>query len=133
MGYVSDIYMVMKTADFKRLKNHPAIKAPDTVSFGDHEGESYTMLFINERHWYGEWEPAKRKISEDLVWDFVLEQEDFMDELKKLDFFDFVRTGETADDLEEYHSSSIGNLLWAEPVRDEFPLVTFEANVFSPD
>lgn len=135
MSYASDVYLVLKTADFKRLKDHPAIVDPDTVSFGVRKGTGFTMIFINEKKWYGEWEPAKRKkiYSEDPVWAFVLEQEDFMDELKKLDFFDFVRTGETADDLEEYHSSSIGNLLWAEPVRDEFPLVTFEANVFSPD
>lgn len=130
MGYVSDIYIVMKTADFKRLRNYPAIKAPDTVSFGIRDGISYTMLFLNEKHWYGIWDVSARKPDPR---EFILDQENFMDELKKLDFFDFVRTGETADDLEEYHSSGTDSLLWAEPVKGEFPFVTFEADVFSPD
>jgi len=130
MGYVSDLYVVMKTADFKRLKDHPAIKNPDTVTFGEREGVSYTMIFLTEKNWYGEWDVSARKPDPR---EFILDQENFMDELKKLGFFDFVRTGETADDLEEYHSSGTVSLLWAEPGQGEFPFVTFEADVFSPD
>ena len=129
MSYASDIYLVLKTADFRRLKDHPAIARADTVAFGEWEGVSYTMIFLYERNWYGEWEKEKR-IQDPRI--FVQDQEAVMDEVKKLDFYDFVRTGETSDDLEEYHSSGTRNLLWAEPVQNEFPFVTFEANVFSP-
>ena len=132
MSYASDIYLVLKTADYMRLKDHPAIKAPDTVSFGDHEGISYTMIFINEIHWYGEWNISARAARKPEHREFILDQESFMDEVKKFDFYDFVRTGETADDMEEYHSGS-ENLLWAEPVQGGFPFVTFEADVFQPD
>ncbi len=133
MCYASDVYMAMKTADFKRLKNHPAIAGADTVTFGEREGIGYTMIFINEIHWYGEWNISARAARKPEHREFILDQENFMDELKKLDFFDFVRTGETADDPEEYHSSGTDGLLWAEPVRGEFPFVTFDADVFSPD
>lgn len=132
MGYRSDIYVAIKTDDYFLLKNHPAI-AGAAEHWGSKEGTEYTLLTLNEVKWYGAWEDSDRHASE---MKYVKDQEEFMDEIKKLDFFNFVRTGELMEDVEEHCSSDTGNrLVWVELVEsqgsaDRLPLVVYDEDVY---
>ncbi len=132
MQYISDVFVVLKTADFERLRNHPAIQNPGFVTFGSCKGAGYAMILIHEAKWYGVWETEARKDFAEP--DFVLEQQDFADELKKLDFFNFVRKGELVEDTEEHYSGS-GRLVWVDFVKScgedkPMPLVMTDESVF---
>jgi len=52
MKYISDVYVVLKTADFERLRNHPAIQNPGFVTFGSFQGVGYAMLIPKLTNFY---------------------------------------------------------------------------------
>jgi len=94
----------------------------------------FRMLIIHEAKWYGVWESESRK-TEFAEPGFVLEQQDFADELKKLDFYNFVRKGELVEDTEEHYSSGSGRLVWLDYVLPygeykPMPILTYDESVF---
>ena len=134
MSYMSDVIMVLKTDDYNRLKDRSCLVTATTVS-GTYKGTSYTMSFVDYTKWYGIWDTADRKHAISQQW--MRDQEDFMDELKKLDFYNFIRTGEYIDDVEEHYSgdTKLIEVSWIKSEGEDkpLPLVIYNEDVFHED
>lgn len=134
MGYRSDVIIALKTDDYNRLKDRSCLITATTVS-GTYEGTDYTMLSVDYTKWYGIWDTTDRKHAISQQW--VRDQEDFMDELKKLDFYNFIRTGEYIDDVEEHYSgdTKLIEVSWIKSEGEDkpLPLVIYNEDVFHED
>lgn len=114
MGYRSDITIVVKHDDYKKLCE--TFKMMDDIPcplIGKFENEEYALFSFLSVKWDGEWSDEGRAFKhrfrqtyhiED-AYEYEEEQEKFIDELRKFNFYNFIRLGEDYDDHEEYYSN----------------------------
>lgn len=139
MGYRSDITIVVKHDDYMKLwETFKMMNGIPCPSIGTFENDLYALFSFLDERWDGEWTDEGREFKHRFrqtyridAYAYEEEQEKFMDELKKFDFYNFIRIGEEYEDHEEYYSNDDKKLIRFETL-DEFGdrFVVIDPDVF---